>query len=174
LKFQHVRNKFYEYDGTLSKDESGYLFNFQDRREETTFVGTKVNLTGLVSMKSRCEKYMMCGMPLHEYGYVQNRPNTKWLARSNPIVPPGPTKLELLSKTIVNSTTCRLEFNLTGPPHMSLFIQPYDDVLITNWSFLRSYLDNPPTEAFHISITYGIDDSSVNFFFEVSVRYTFY
>ncbi|KAM8714032.1 hypothetical protein ACLKA7_014225 [Drosophila subpalustris] len=167
VAYLHVRNMFYEYDGTLSKDESGYLFNFQDRREETPFVGTKVNLTGLVDMNSHCEKYMMCGMPLYIYGFLQNRLRTKWLARSDPIIPPGPTKLELLSKTIVNSSTCRFELNLTGPSHMSIFIKPYDDVVISNWSFLGGYLENPP-ETFHITIKYGIDNSPVNFFLEIS------
>lgn len=162
---------FYEYDGTLSKDESGYLFNFQDRREETTFLEAKVNLTGLVSIKSNCDKYMMCGMPLYDYRYVQNRLQSKWLPRSEPIVPPGLTTLEVLNKTRLNPTTVRFEFNLTGPSHMSVFIKPYEDVQISNWSFLRSYLDSPPAAplAYHIYFTYGIDSSPLNFFLEFTV-----
>ncbi|XP_034477172.1 endoplasmic reticulum metallopeptidase 1-like [Drosophila innubila] len=170
VAYLHVRNKFYDYDGTLSKDESGYLFNFQDRREETPFVGTNVNLTGMVSIKSNCERYMMCGMPLYDYRYVQNRLQSKWLPRSEPVETPDSSNLELLSKTIVNSTTCRFEFNLTGPSHMSIFIQPYEDVIISNWSFERTYLENPPEAplSYHIYFTYGIDDSPLNFFVECS------
>ncbi|XP_030558014.1 endoplasmic reticulum metallopeptidase 1-like [Drosophila novamexicana] len=168
VAYLQVRNMFYEYDGTLSKDESGYLFNFQDRREETTFLEAKVNLTGLVSIKSNCDKYMMCGMPLYDYRYVQNRLQSKWLPRSEPIVPPGLTTLEVLNKTRLNPTTVRFEFNLTGPSHMSVFIKPYEDVQISNWSFLRSYLDSPPAAplAYHIYFTYGIDSSPLNFFLE--------
>ncbi|XP_034475998.1 endoplasmic reticulum metallopeptidase 1-like isoform X2 [Drosophila innubila] len=170
VAYLHVRNKFYDYDGTLSKDESGYLFNFQDRREETPFVGTDVNLTGMVGIKSNCERYMMCGMPLYDYRYVQNRLQSKWLPRSEPVETPDSSNLELLSKTIVNSTTCRFEFNLTGPSHMSIFIQPYEDVIISNWSFERTYLENPPEAplSYHIYFTYGIDDSPLNFFVECS------
>ncbi|XP_062133875.1 endoplasmic reticulum metallopeptidase 1-like [Drosophila sulfurigaster albostrigata] len=169
VAYLHVRNKFYEYDGSLSKDESGYLFMYQDRRKETVLEGTNVNLTGLVSLQSRCEKYMMCGMPLDER-YSQQRLQSKWMPRSNPIIAPRSTKLELLSKTIINSTTCRFEYNLTGPPQMGLFFKAYDDVTITNWSFLESYLNNPPVYplSYHIFINYGIDSSPINFFVETS------
>ncbi|XP_030081372.1 endoplasmic reticulum metallopeptidase 1-like [Drosophila hydei] len=170
VAYLQVRNMFYEYDGTLSKDESGYLFNFQDRREETTFLDAKVNLTGLVSIKLKCDKYMMCGMPLYDYRYVQNRLQSKWLPRSKSIEPPAATKLELISKTTLSATTVRFEFNLTGPSHMSLFIQAYEDVELSNWSFLRSYLDDPPAYplSYHIYFTYGIDSSPLNFFLEFS------
>ncbi|KAM8714031.1 hypothetical protein ACLKA7_014224 [Drosophila subpalustris] len=170
VAYLHVRNKFYEYDGSLSKDESGYWFLYQDRRKETVLEGSNVNLTGLVSAKSNCDKYMMCGMPLYDYRYVQQRLESKWLPRSRPIEPPGSTTLEMLSKTIINSTHCRFEFNLTGPPQMSIFIQAYEDVKITNWSFLMSYLSNPPKYplSYHIFFNYGIDNSPLNFFMEVT------
>lgn len=162
---------FYEYDGTLSKDESGYLFSHQDRRKDTPY-SSVVNLTGLVSIESKCEEHMMCGMPLYDYRFVSNRLQSKWLPRSDPVVPPGPTTLKLLSKTIVNETTVRCEFTLTGPSHMSLFIQPFADVKLTNWSFSRSYLENPPAAPlpFHISFTSGADKSPYNFFFDFWVR----
>ncbi|KAH8299601.1 hypothetical protein KR044_003430, partial [Drosophila immigrans] len=170
VAYLHVRNKFYENDGSLGKDESGYLFWYPDRRQETVLEGTNVNLTGLVSLKSNCEKYMMCGMPLYDYGYIYQRLQTKWLPRSNPVIPPGSTKLDLLSKTIINSTTCRFAFNLTGPPQMSLFFQAYEDATITNWSFVESYLKNPPPYPlpYMIIINYGIDSSPLNFFVEIS------
>ncbi|XP_015019250.2 endoplasmic reticulum metallopeptidase 1 isoform X1 [Drosophila mojavensis] len=166
VAYLQVRNMFYEYDGTLSKDESGYLFSFQDRREERPLLGTNVNLTGLVSIKSKCETEMMCGMPLYDYRFTKSRLQSKWLPRSEPIVPPEIRGLELLNKTILNATNVRFEFNLTGPSHMSLFIQPYDNVKISNWSFIPSYLNMPPP--YHIYLTYGIDNSPYNFFVEAS------
>lgn len=160
---------FYEYDGTLSKDESGYLFSYQDRRKETPY-SSVVNLTGLVSIESDCEEHMMCGMPLYDYRYVSNRLQSKWLPRSEPIVPPGTTTLELLEKTIVNKTTVRYEFNMTGPSHMSIFIQPYEDVKLSNWSLAQSYLNDPPAGLpYHIYFVYGINSDPFNFFLEFTV-----
>lgn len=168
-----MRNKFYEYDGTLSKDESGYFFNFQDRRNEKPLLGTKVNLTGLVSIKPNCDEHMMCGMPLYDYRFVQNRLQSKWLPRANPIeLSESNTELELVSKTEVNATTVRFVFKVSGPSHMSLFIQPYEDVKIVNWSLSLDYLKNPPAHplSFHIYFTHGIDSSPWTFCMEISVR----
>ncbi|XP_017864630.1 PREDICTED: endoplasmic reticulum metallopeptidase 1-like [Drosophila arizonae] len=73
LEYLQVRNMFYEYDGTLSKDESGYLFNFEDRLVEKPLIGTSVNLTGWVSIESRCNAHMFCGMPLYDLRFVRNQ-----------------------------------------------------------------------------------------------------
>ncbi|XP_034475996.1 endoplasmic reticulum metallopeptidase 1-like [Drosophila innubila] len=170
VAFLHVRNRFYEYDGSLSKDESGYLFNYQDRREEKALEGTKVNLTGLVSIESNCYTHMMCGMPLFDFRYVDNRFQSKWLPREVPVIPPGSIKLELLSKTILNTTTVRFEFSMEGSAQMNLFFQPYEDVKITKWSFLSEYLDNPPAYplSYHVCFNYGIDSSPLKFFLEIT------
>ncbi|KAM8714030.1 hypothetical protein ACLKA7_014223 [Drosophila subpalustris] len=170
VAFLHVRNRFYEYDGSLSKDESGYLFNYQDRREENALKGTNVNLTGLVSIKNNCYTHMMCGMPLFDFRYVDNRFQSKWLPREVPLELPGSTKLELLSKTVLNSTTVRFEFSFDGPAQMNLFFQPYEDVKITKWSFLSEYLESPPSYplSYHVCINYGIDKPPLKFFLEIT------
>ncbi|EDW01022.1 GH20683 [Drosophila grimshawi] len=170
IQCNHVRKTFYEYDGSLSRDESGYLFNFQDRLEEKPLLDTNVDLTGLVNIKTECEKHMMCGMPLYDYRFVENRLQSKWLPRAEPIVPPGVTTLEVLRKTILNSTTVQFEFHLMGPAQMSLFIEPYEDVTIMDWSFLRSYLEKPPPYplSYHIFFNYGIDSSPLKFFIQIS------
>ncbi|XP_051860674.1 endoplasmic reticulum metallopeptidase 1-like isoform X2 [Drosophila albomicans] len=157
VSYLQVRNMFYEYDGTLSKDESGYLFSFQDSRGATPFAGTKVNLTGLVSIADRCDTHMMCGMPLYDYRFYANRPYLKWLPRSEPIVPPGDFQFELLNKTSVNSTTMRYWFEASVSSHMNIFLKANEDVEITGWSFLESYLTNTPP--YFIYLVHGIDDS---------------
>ncbi|XP_062134407.1 endoplasmic reticulum metallopeptidase 1-like [Drosophila sulfurigaster albostrigata] len=169
VAFLHSRNRFYEYDGSLSKEESGYFFSFQDRREEKALDGTDVDLTGLVSVESKCYTQMMCGMPMYHIHFVNNRLQSKWLPRSEPIVLPGTTKLELLSKTIVNTTTVRLEFNLTGPPQTNLYFQAFEDVTIINWSFTRKYLEESPAYplSYHVHFNYGNDSSPLNFYLEL-------
>ncbi|XP_033149147.1 endoplasmic reticulum metallopeptidase 1-like [Drosophila busckii] len=160
VSYMAVRNRFYEYDGTLSNDESGYLFNFYDRRMEKPFLGTRVNLTGLQSMTTRCQKHMMCGMP-----YVRNHQQNRFLPRTEPVVPPGSTTLELVNKTMVNATVARFVFEMTGPPYMSIFFQPYEDVKIVNLSFPGDYLQKPPPYplAYHIYIVCGKDRSPIVF-----------
>lgn len=86
---------------------------------------------------------MMCGMPLFDFRFVDNRFQSKWLPREVPVIPPESAKLEMLSKTILSSTTVRFEFSLDGPAQLNLFFQPYEDVKITKWSFMSEYLEKP-------------------------------
>ncbi|XP_043072268.1 endoplasmic reticulum metallopeptidase 1 isoform X2 [Drosophila grimshawi] len=164
VSYLQVRNMFYEYDGTLSKDESGYLFNFQDRLREKVLLGSKVDLNGLVGIESNCDTHMMCGMPVPGV----SRLNSKWLPRSEPIMPPSLTTLDMVNKIILNSTTVRFEFKLKGPSQMNLVIQPYEDVTLSNWSFTINSKPTPSTITYVIYFKYGIDNSPLNFFLELS------
>ncbi|XP_017835549.1 endoplasmic reticulum metallopeptidase 1-like [Drosophila busckii] len=168
VSYLQVRNKFYEYDGTLSKDESGYLFNLLDRRGERPWMGTRVNLTGLQSMKTRCNEHMMCGMPLFDYRYITHQEACKFLPRDKPIEPPGEVTLTLLNKTLTTATTMRYYFNLTGPHQMSIFVKPYEDVRLSNWSFSLDYLEKPPAKGYHVWINVGIVDPTVIFYLDIT------
>ncbi|KAH8297049.1 hypothetical protein KR044_003986, partial [Drosophila immigrans] len=169
--YQHVRKIYYEYDGRVSIDESGYLFSFQDRREAEPMNG--VRLTGARYLREDCEKHMMCGVPLFDERWVENRLEGIWVHRADNVVPPVATNLTLLSKTVLeNNTTVRFEFELKGPDHMSLFIQPYEDdyATLSNWSFPLSYLEDPPAYPlpYHIYYTYGIITTPLYFFLEIT------
>lgn len=172
FRLQHVRRIFYEFDGKLALDESGYLFSLQDRREAEPMTG--VRLTGGYYMTSDCEKHMMCGVPLYDERWVDNRLQGIWVHRDNTVHPPTQTKLILLNKTVLeNNRTIRYEFELSGPDHMSLFIQPYTDdyATISNWTFSREYLENPPDASlpYHIYFIYGIITESLYFFIDIAV-----
>ncbi|EDW72286.1 uncharacterized protein Dwil_GK20846 [Drosophila willistoni] len=169
VPYLQVRRTFYEYDGTVSKDESGYLFNFQDRRKQVPFEDY-VNLTGIVSLEDDCDKYMFCGVPLFDSRWVKAKAEAMWLPREDPINPPSIPTLELLNKTVLaDSTSLYLEFNLTGPDHMSIFLQPYEDVTISNWTFAHTMLENSTTypTPYHVYHSYGINDGPLNFFLQL-------
>lgn len=121
---------------------------------------------------------MMCGLPLYDERWVHNRLQGMWVPRDT-VTPPIPTQLELISKTVLeNNITARLTFNLTGPHHMSLFLEAYSDdfVTITNWSFSQSYLKSPPASplSYHIYMTFGAGNATAQheFFVDVTVGST--
>jgi len=150
---QQVRRVFYEYDGTVSKDESGYLFSFQDRRGVSPLKDTNVDLTGLVNMTSDCAKYMMCGMPLYDHRWVEAMDDTMWLPRENPVWTPAEPILELRNKTVLaDGKTIRFQFNLNCTDHTSIFINPNEDVTVSSWSFLEEYLttNSPPYHIYYL------------------------
>jgi len=88
------------------------------------------------------------------------------LAREEEVTIPGNSSLILLGKTIIeNATKVRYEFELSGPPHMVLFIQPLKDVKVDDWSFIRNMLDEPEeyTLPYQIFFSYGKDNTPLKF-----------
>ncbi|XP_034130769.1 endoplasmic reticulum metallopeptidase 1 isoform X1 [Drosophila guanche] len=166
VPYLQVRRVFYEYDGSVSKDDSGYLFNFQDRRGPATLRDTKVNLAGLTSIESDCAEYMMCGVPLYDHRWVKNRLTGMWLPRDTPIEMPWLPTLELLNRTeLEDGQTVRLEFRAEVTDHTSLFIKPYEDVSVINWTFPHDYIGQQSTS--HIYFSHGKDNTALSFFMDL-------
>ncbi|XP_030383248.1 endoplasmic reticulum metallopeptidase 1-like [Scaptodrosophila lebanonensis] len=165
VNFLQVQRIFYEYDGSVVLNDSGYYFDFQDRRLAHPLKDTSVDLSGLVSIEADCDKHLMCGVPCFNHRWCKARRQGQWLPRAEPVQVPGPSSLELLNKTILNSNAIRFQFALNGPPHMSLFIAPLKGVSVQDWSFIRNMLDNPNefSAPYHIFFSYGIDNSTLNF-----------
>ncbi|XP_002138481.3 endoplasmic reticulum metallopeptidase 1-like [Drosophila pseudoobscura] len=172
LHFLEVHRKFYEYDGSLSLEDSGYYFDLQDRRLEEP-LRDKINLTGFTRLDEECKKEMKCGMPCFNHRWCAAVEDAHWLPRDELVeLPDVPTVLELLNKTVLVGefdTRVRYDFKVSGPPRMSLFVMPLDGVKILKWSFLMGMLDNPAIykPPYHIFFGYGSDDSPVEFYFEL-------
>ncbi|BFG04133.1 endoplasmic reticulum metallopeptidase 1-like [Drosophila madeirensis] len=145
VNFLHTRRIFYEYDGAVSVNDSGYYFDYQDRRALRPLHDSAVNLSGLTAAESHCDEYVVCGMPCFWSSWCRALSSAAWLPREAEVVPPGSLELELLDKSAVGGRegTLRYTFQLAGPPHMSMFIRPLAGVVIDDWSFIRNMLDEP-------------------------------
>ncbi|KAH8275870.1 hypothetical protein KR026_003391, partial [Drosophila bipectinata] len=167
--FMQVHRRFFEYDGSMSLEDSGYYFHLSDRNKETPLRQT-MNLTGLVRLGEDCDdSELMCGLPC--YRYCTARQHALWLPREELVELPFPTTLELLNKTVLSGGyQVRYEFLLSGPPNMGLFFQPLDGVKILRWTFAAGMLENPATyrPPLNVLLTYGIDSTPTQFFVEFS------
>ncbi|XP_017115330.1 endoplasmic reticulum metallopeptidase 1-like [Drosophila elegans] len=165
VTFMQTNRIFYDYDGTVSHSDSGYYFIYQDRRGLSPLKDSGVNLTGLVSMEPDCDKYVMCGAPC--FYFCGGRRNAGWLPRDSDVTIPGEITLELLEKTVSQTgNSIRFEFELTGPPHMNVFIQPVGEAEVTDWSFeSEPEILKPP---YYIFFSYGKDSSPLKFYIELT------
>ncbi|EDW47546.1 GM21368 [Drosophila sechellia] len=166
----HTRRIFYEHDGSVSRSDSGYYFNYQDRRAFAPLEDSALDLTGLEPVANHCDDYVMCGIPCFYYSWCKWRQWDGWLPRESEVILPGELTLDFLGYTVLESgTVARYEFDLAGPPHMNLFIQPVGSAKVDNWSFVRKMLDEPeefqpPYQIFH---SYGTDNTSLKFFIDM-------
>ncbi|XP_026842283.1 endoplasmic reticulum metallopeptidase 1 isoform X2 [Drosophila persimilis] len=166
VNFLHTRRIFYEYDGSVSVNDSGYYFDYQDRRALRPLMHSSVNLTGLTSIEPYCDKYVVCGMPCFWSSWCRALSSAAWLPRDQEVIAPANLRLELLDKSvIVGGKTVRYAFELAGPPHMSLFIRPRKGVVIEDWSFIRNMLDEPEkySAPYQIYFSYGPSSAPINF-----------
>ncbi|KAH8401893.1 hypothetical protein KR009_008524 [Drosophila setifemur] len=165
----HTRRYFYEYDGSVSRSDSGYYFDYQDRRALNPFKDSKLDLTGLTPVKDDCDKYVMCGIPCFYYSWCTWREWDGWLPRESEVIIPGELNLTFLGKTLLEPNTTRLEFELSGPPHMNVFVQPVGDSKVVNWSFDRQMLDEPEEfqPPYQIFFSYGTDNSSLKYYIDM-------
>ncbi|XP_039483624.1 endoplasmic reticulum metallopeptidase 1 isoform X1 [Drosophila santomea] len=166
VNFLQTRRMFYEYDGSLSVNDSGYYFDYQDRRALRPLKDYAVNLTGLTPVDAYCDKYVMCGIPCFWSSWCRGISSAAWLPRHEQVAVPGNLELKLLNKTLSqlgNSAT--FEFELAGPPHMGLYIRPLDGVAVEDWSFIRTMLDKPEkySPPYQIYFSYGVDSSPFKF-----------
>nr|XP_017033140.1 endoplasmic reticulum metallopeptidase 1-like [Drosophila kikkawai] len=162
----HTQRLFYEFDGSLSHSDSGYYFTYMDRRGLNPLKDSQLNLTGLVPIEPDCDKYVMCGAPcLYSCG---SRKSARWLPRDSDVVTPGNIILRLLERTTNQpQNTVRYEFEVSGPPHMNIFVQPVGDSKVTDWSFVG----NAPEKAqppYYVFFNYGIDDTPLKFSIELT------
>lgn len=164
---KHTQRLFYEYNGSLSHSDSGYYFTYMDRRGLNPLKDSQVNLTGLVSIEPDCDKYVMCGAPcLYSCG---GRRSARWLPRASVVVVPGNILLKMLGSSItLPQKTVKYEFEVSGPPHMNVFVQPVGDAVVSNWSFIPEVLERsqPP---YYVFFNYGKDESPLKFFIELKV-----
>ncbi|KAH8271620.1 hypothetical protein KR018_011295, partial [Drosophila ironensis] len=172
LHFLEVHRKFYEYDGSLSLQDSGYYFDLQDRRLEAPLLD-KINLTGIARVDELCGKEMKCGLPCFNHRWCDTVEDARWLQRAELVDLPGTPVLEVLSKTVQGNASdprVRYDLRLSGPPRMSLFILPLEGVKMLKWSFLMGMLDNPSVykPPYHIFFGYGSDSSPIEFYFEMT------
>ncbi|XP_023168608.2 endoplasmic reticulum metallopeptidase 1-like isoform X2 [Drosophila hydei] len=164
VNFLQVHRKFFKYNGSVSEEDSGYYIALQDRRREQP-LREKLDLTGLLHIENICDNLMNCGVPSFGQGWSGGR----WLPRKAPVTVPGVTTLELLSKTILESNySIRYYFKLTGPAHMTIFVNPLDGVRLVDWSFLRGVPDCPAKckPPYQIYFSWGADSSPINFYLE--------
>lgn len=169
---QQVHRRFFEYNGSLTLEDSGYYFDPQDRRLDEPLRET-LNLTGLYTVTNECNERMMCGIPCFNHRWCETRKVAQWLPRTEPVQVPGETKLELLNKTVLEDEyRVKYYFRLTGPARMSIFVQPFDGCKMLDWSFLHAMLDKPATfkPPYHIFFAWAADDAPIIFYLLLAVR----
>lgn len=95
------------------------------------------------------------------------RNESYWVPGTAPTLENTP-KLTVASKTVLRTSTV-YELELTGPDHMSMFIQPRTGSDLTSWSFPLEPLEKKMGPPYFIYYSYALDNRALKFTLEFEV-----
>ncbi|KAL5289346.1 hypothetical protein ACFFRR_009469 [Megaselia abdita] len=160
----NTQRTFYNFDNTIRKQDSGYYILPQDRR--TYSVDKYISRAEKSrSLNHDCETEVFCGLPLYNHRWHAARESSFWI--------PGPSvklnnhpKIEIKKVTEMKKTdVVRYDFKLTGPDHMTIFINPINATVVS-WSFHDTPLRMQWKPPYFIYFSYGIDSTPLSFYID--------
>ncbi|XP_068145512.1 endoplasmic reticulum metallopeptidase 1 [Drosophila tropicalis] len=161
----HAKRTFHDASNNVRRQESGYFIMPQDRRTYSVKHNV-INMTLAQSAHEDCLKETMCGLPLHNQRWHKTRENSLWIPASEPKLGKNLPTVKIVSKKEISSTKIRYDMTLSGPDHMTLFIQPLEGAKVTGWSFHQAPLRLNWQPPFFIYFSWGINDDPLNFWLE--------
>ncbi|RMC19459.1 hypothetical protein DUI87_04070 [Hirundo rustica rustica] len=128
---QHTSRRFHDLDGNVVKSDSGIWINGFDYNgiSHITPHVPEINDT----IRTPCEEQApFCGLPWILPVHFMFRKN--WYLPAPEILPRSPIHFKLLSKKLMPWNSVRLNFEVSGPSHMSLYVRPRAGSALSRWS----------------------------------------
>ncbi|TRZ14297.1 hypothetical protein HGM15179_012804 [Zosterops borbonicus] len=128
---QHTSRRFHDLDGKVAKSDSGIWINGFDYNgiSHITPHVPEINDT----IRTPCEEQApFCGLPWILPVHFMFRKN--WYLPAPEILPRSPIHFKLLSKKLMPRNAVRLNFEVSGPSHMSLYVRPHVGSALSRWS----------------------------------------
>ncbi|XP_055921170.1 endoplasmic reticulum metallopeptidase 1-like isoform X1 [Eupeodes corollae] len=161
----HTRRVFHEADLSVRRMETGY-FIFPNDRRTYSVKQQALNMTKARTLTPDCESEVFCGLPVYNHRWHKARSSSLWIPGPDPVFDKLP-ELTIVSKNQISKTKIRYEMKLSGPDHMSIFINPLHGAKVKNWSFHQTPLRLDWQAPYFIYFSYGIDRKPLNFFVEL-------
>ncbi|EDW72284.2 uncharacterized protein Dwil_GK20844 [Drosophila willistoni] len=165
----HAHRRLHNADGSIRTDESGMYIYPQDRR--FSMAEGQLKAIGDVHQVSEfCDEEMFCGMPLYNHRWSKAREYSLWIPiKEQPEIPTVYPQLELdeITELDGNESQKRFNFSLTGPDHMTIFVNVKNDAKILDWSFNDTMLRENEEPPHFIYFSYGLDNSTLHFHIDV-------
>lgn len=82
----------------------------------------------------------------------------------------GWPKLEIIAKQQTSSRNILFTLEVSGPDHMSMFIQPLADAKLVDWSFTKVPLQENFETPYFVYFSYALDPTPLRFNLEFEVK----
>lgn len=131
----HTQRTFYDFDKNVRRNDSGYLIVNWDRHGPRTVAEHVPKMKEAVAAAPDCARELMCGSPIVGKLAVYSSwiplhwelpPATVWGSVS--------TKADMVLNKLDDKRR-RIEFNVTGPERINVYVSPYPGTSLDAWSF---------------------------------------
>ncbi|XP_037954986.1 endoplasmic reticulum metallopeptidase 1 [Teleopsis dalmanni] len=162
----HTTRTFHNGDSEMSvrRSDSGFYVVPVDRRPHSIDeMFDNTNLTK--SNKADCDRELMCGYPIYSSRWLGWKEQSFWIPGPEPNKEGWPT-LKILSKERSSSTNILYTLEISGPDHMSLFINPVEDAKLVDWSFDKEPIEKGFSKPYFVYFSYALDPTPLRFILE--------
>lgn len=128
----HTWRTFYESDGSVRHNDSGYLIVNWDRHSPRSVADSVPEMA--LAVRTDCAAELLCGMPLAS----QLAYHSSWIPRrsARPAAEfPSATRTVVAVTGTDDRRRRRMHFNVTGPERINVYVSPYAGTRLTAWSF---------------------------------------
>ncbi|XP_005177919.1 endoplasmic reticulum metallopeptidase 1 [Musca domestica] len=160
----HTTRTFHNGDAAMSirREDSGFYVVPVDRHPHSIdFMFENSNLTK-ANHAEDCEKEVQCGFPIYSTRWLGWRNQSFWVPASQPSRSGWPS-MRITSKQSAAPDTVVFNLEVAGPNHISMFIQPKENVTLVDWSFTKIPLENKFVPPFFVYFSYARDPSPLKF-----------
>ncbi|XP_054738883.1 endoplasmic reticulum metallopeptidase 1 [Anastrepha obliqua] len=162
----HTSRTFYDEYGFVYKNESGYYLQPVDARIDTLESTVLQTAESESTVKEYCDTELFCGLPLYNSRWLNWKNSSRWILATSPRLP-IPTELKLTSKVYVTATRVRYGFSLKSADRIVVYIEPYPNTKVIDWSFNKTPLNENYTTPYFIYHLYSMDERPMTFWIEV-------
>ncbi|XP_017474395.1 PREDICTED: endoplasmic reticulum metallopeptidase 1-like isoform X2 [Rhagoletis zephyria] len=162
----HTTRTFYNEYGFVYRNESGYYVQPVDRRINTLENIIFQNAEPKSAIEADCAAEIFCGLPLYNSRWLNWKNSSRWILASSPSLP-IPTQLKLTSKVYITNRRVRYGFSLKSADRVVIYIDPYPDAKVVDWTFDKTPLKNNYSTPYFIYHMYSMTESPLQFWIEV-------
>ncbi|EDW09414.1 uncharacterized protein Dmoj_GI19044 [Drosophila mojavensis] len=160
----HTQRTLHKSDGTTTQ-ETGFYIQPVDTRYSELYDTTLKNVEPEIWLKNNCAEEPYCGLPLYSGRWLNWKDSARWIYSSAPALPVA-TELTELSRQSISLSKKRFEFSLKAGDRIVMYVDPLENVKITNWSFDETILVDGHTAPYFVYHVTSLVTEPYNFWLE--------
>ncbi|XP_048877075.1 endoplasmic reticulum metallopeptidase 1 [Brienomyrus brachyistius] len=161
---QHTTRTFHGLNGEVEGKDSGLWINSFDYTGMRYITPHVPEINDTVRIKCQ-EQLPFCGYPW--FLPVKFLVKKNWYVPASDVSPKSPVVFQLVSKQETEWGTTKLSFEVKGPSHMSLYLKPHANTLLSSWSFGNGTPQFDLNGEYFIFYSHGLDAPAWNFWLEI-------